>query len=206
MKFTPFESIGLLGNDHFGMLEKNSDAIAKYIAKWIHKRSMSCCCRTKCFAYNIKSGNLVCSQVNEACLVVIKRGKHQTHRLSHLRPTPCKLPCSLPCRLHGLFFLLITSGLGSLVPFPLGLKYPFAYRRVPIELCSKLYLTFLSLESTCASWSSRVIRCRPKHPRTAWTWPKWPCMARPVWQPGLRNYLIRHGTECRCDAVVCYFD
>lgn len=33
--FTLLESIGLLGNGHFGMLEKNSDAIAKYIAKWI---------------------------------------------------------------------------------------------------------------------------------------------------------------------------
>lgn len=29
------EGIGLLGNGHFGMLEKNSDAIASYIAKWL---------------------------------------------------------------------------------------------------------------------------------------------------------------------------
>lgn len=33
--FTLLESIGLLGNGHFGMLEKNSDAIAKYVAKWL---------------------------------------------------------------------------------------------------------------------------------------------------------------------------
>lgn len=33
--FTLLEKIGLLGNGHFGMLEKNSDAIAQYIEKWI---------------------------------------------------------------------------------------------------------------------------------------------------------------------------
>lgn len=31
------EQIGLLGNGHFGMLEKNSDAIAQYIEKWIRR-------------------------------------------------------------------------------------------------------------------------------------------------------------------------
>lgn len=33
--FTLLESIGLFGNGHFGMLEKNSDAIARYICKWL---------------------------------------------------------------------------------------------------------------------------------------------------------------------------
>lgn len=33
--FTPLEEIGVLGNGHFGMLEKNSDAIADYIATWL---------------------------------------------------------------------------------------------------------------------------------------------------------------------------
>ena len=35
VKFTLLEKIGLLGNGHFGMLEKNSDAIAQYIHKWL---------------------------------------------------------------------------------------------------------------------------------------------------------------------------
>lgn len=33
--FTLLERIGLLGNGHIGMLEKNSDAIAEYIAGWL---------------------------------------------------------------------------------------------------------------------------------------------------------------------------
>lgn len=33
--WTLLEKIGLLGNGHFGMLETNSDAIARYIEKWI---------------------------------------------------------------------------------------------------------------------------------------------------------------------------
>lgn len=35
VKFTLLEDIGLFGNGHFGMLEKNSDAIARYIATWL---------------------------------------------------------------------------------------------------------------------------------------------------------------------------
>lgn len=33
--FTLLQSIGILGNGHFGMLEKNSDRIAKYFEGWI---------------------------------------------------------------------------------------------------------------------------------------------------------------------------
>ena len=35
--FTLLEDVGILGNGHFGMLEKNSDEIARYFERWIHK-------------------------------------------------------------------------------------------------------------------------------------------------------------------------
>ena len=35
VKYTLLESSGVLGNGHYGMLEKNSDAIAKYIGTWL---------------------------------------------------------------------------------------------------------------------------------------------------------------------------
>lgn len=37
VKWTKLTDIGLYGNGHFGMLEKNSDAIARYIHSWLQK-------------------------------------------------------------------------------------------------------------------------------------------------------------------------
>jgi len=35
--FTLLQTVGILGNGHFGMLEKNSDSIASYFERWIRK-------------------------------------------------------------------------------------------------------------------------------------------------------------------------
>jgi len=35
--FTLLQTVGILGNGHFGMLERNSDSIASYFEGWIRK-------------------------------------------------------------------------------------------------------------------------------------------------------------------------